>query len=33
MNEIIENFGWPATLVHEFEHWVILARPAQPTLG
>ena len=33
MNETIENFGWPATLVHEWEHWVALARPAQPTLG
>jgi diadenosine tetraphosphate (Ap4A) HIT family hydrolase len=33
MNETIEKFGWPATLVREFEHWVVLARPAQPTLG
>lgn len=33
MNETIEKFGWPATLVHEFDHWVVLARPAQPTLG
>ena len=33
MNETIRKFGWPATLVHELEHWVILARPAQPTLG
>ena len=33
MNETIRKFGWPATLVREFEHWVVLARPAQPTLG
>lgn len=33
MNGTIEKFGWPATLVREFEHWVVLARPAQPTLG
>lgn len=33
MNATIEKFGWPATLVHEFTHWVVLARPAQPTLG
>ena len=33
MNETIRKFGWPGTLVREFEHWVVLARPAQPTLG
>ena len=33
MNATIEKFGWPGTLVREFEHWVVLARPAQPTLG
>lgn len=33
MNATIEKFGWPATLVREFEHWVVLARPAQPALG
>lgn len=33
MNATIEKFGWPATLVHEFGHWVVLLRPAQPTLG
>ena len=33
MNPTIAKFGWPATLVREFEHWVVLARPAQPTLG
>ncbi|WP_404479692.1 HIT family protein [Novosphingobium sp. BL-52-GroH] len=33
MNATIEKFGWPASLVAEFAHWVVLARPAQPTLG
>ena len=33
MNPTMEKFGWPRTLVAELEHWVILARPAQPTLG
>ncbi|MDT7534866.1 HIT family protein [Sphingobium sp. SA2] len=33
MNETILKFGWPGSLIAEFEHWVILLRPAQPTLG
>jgi diadenosine tetraphosphate (Ap4A) HIT family hydrolase len=33
MNATIEKFGFPNTLVAEFAHWVVLARPAQPTLG
>jgi diadenosine tetraphosphate (Ap4A) HIT family hydrolase len=33
MNPTIEKFGYPATLIREFEHWVILLRPAQVTLG
>lgn len=33
MNETIRNFGYPQTLVHEFDHWLVMARPAQPTLG
>lgn len=33
MNVTIEKFGFPATLVAELEHWVVLLRPAQPTLG
>lgn len=31
MNQTIEKFGYPATLVAEFNHWVVLLRPAQPT--
>ena len=33
MNDTIEKFGYPATLIHEYDHWVVLLRPAQPTLG
>ena len=33
MNETISKFGHPATLFAEYEHWVVLLRPAQPTLG
>ena len=32
-NATIEKFGYPATLVREFEHWLVLVRPAQVTLG
>jgi diadenosine tetraphosphate (Ap4A) HIT family hydrolase len=33
MNETIERFGYPATLIAEYQYWVVLLRPAQPTLG
>jgi diadenosine tetraphosphate (Ap4A) HIT family hydrolase len=33
MNPTIEKFGYPATLLAEFEHWVVLLRPAQVTFG
>ena len=33
MNPTIDKFGYPATLVREFEHWLVLVRPAQATLG
>ena len=33
MNPTVEKFGYPATLVKEFEHWFVLVRPAQVTLG
>ena len=33
MNPTIEKFGYPETLVREFEHWLVLVRPAQVTLG
>ena len=33
MNATIVKFGWPASLIAQFDHWVVLLRPAQPTLG
>ncbi len=33
MNDTIRKFGYPATLLAEFDHWVVLLRPAQPTAG
>ena len=33
MNPTIEKFGFPTTLLREFDHWVVLLRPAQVTLG
>jgi len=33
MNVTIAKFGHPATLIAEYEHWVVLLRPAQPTLA
>lgn len=33
INDTIRKFGYPETLVREYAHWVLLLRPAQPTLG
>ena len=33
MNATIEKFCYPATLVAQFDHWLVLLRPSQPTLG
>ena len=33
MNPTAEKFGHPDTLVARFDHWQVLVRPAQPTLG
>jgi diadenosine tetraphosphate (Ap4A) HIT family hydrolase len=33
MNETIRKFGYPETLICEYEHWVVLLRPQQVTLG
>ena len=33
MNATMQKFGYPATLVAEFENWAILLRPSQVTLG
>lgn len=33
INDTIKKFGYPATLVQDYDHWVVLLRPAQVTLG
>jgi len=33
LNPTMLKFGYPETLVHDFEHWAVLLRPAQVTLG
>ena len=33
MNATIIKFDYPATLVREYHHWVVLIRPAQVTAG
>jgi diadenosine tetraphosphate (Ap4A) HIT family hydrolase len=33
LNETIEKFGYPDTLLKEYSHWVVLLRPEQATLG
>jgi diadenosine tetraphosphate (Ap4A) HIT family hydrolase len=32
-NATMEKFGYPATLLRAYDHWVVLLRPAQPVLG
>ena len=32
-NPTMEKFGYPDTLVCDYEHWCVLVRPAQATLG
>jgi diadenosine tetraphosphate (Ap4A) HIT family hydrolase len=32
-NETMQRFGYPGSLVRDFEHWVVLLRPGQVTLG
>ncbi len=33
MNQTIEKFGYPGTLIKEYDHWVVMLRPVQATLG
>jgi len=33
VNQTIVKFGYPDTLIREYEHWVVLLRPVQATLG
>ena len=32
-NQTLEKFNYPAALIAEYDHWVVLLRPAQVTLG
>ena len=32
-NATMDKFGYPGSLVREYEHWVVLLRPSQVTLG
>lgn len=33
MNATMIKFGYPDTLIRDYEHWVVLLRPAQVTAG
>ncbi len=33
MNETTRKFGYPASLIKDYPHWVVLLRPQQVTLG
>jgi len=33
LNTTIAKFGFPETLICDYEHWCVLLRPAQATLG
>ncbi|MFZ2998186.1 HIT family protein [Sphingobium sp.] len=33
MNATMKKFGWPDSLIADYDYWVVLLRPAQPTLG
>ncbi len=33
MNDTMKAFDYPASLVREYQHWVVLVRPKQITLG
>lgn len=33
MNDTIRKFGYPDTLIRAYDHWVVLLRPQQVTLG
>jgi diadenosine tetraphosphate (Ap4A) HIT family hydrolase len=32
-NDTMRKFGYPGSLIREYEHWVVLLRPAQVTVG
>ena len=33
INETMRKFGYPGTIIRDYQHWVLMLRPAQVTLG
>lgn len=33
MNETILQFNYPASVIHEYDSWIVLMRPQQVTVG
>lgn len=33
VNATVRKFGYPDSLIYEYEHWVVMLRPKQATLG
>lgn len=33
LNDTMRKFGAPQTIIHSFQHWSVMLRPAQATLG
>ncbi|HEY1074486.1 MAG TPA: HIT family protein [Patescibacteria group bacterium] len=33
MNQTVQAFGYPESLIKEYDHWVVLLRPQQVTIG
>ena len=33
MNATLQKFGYPGALIREYQHWVVLIRPVQVTVG
>ncbi len=33
MNPTIQKFDYPNSLIHEYDHWVVMLRPKQVTIG
>ncbi len=33
LNPTMRKFGAPGTIIHQFQHWIVMLRPIQVTLG
>lgn len=33
LNPTMRKFGAPGTIIHQFQHWIVMLRPIQATLG